>query len=60
MNLTSPSQVKGWCIENGFHPNRVLGQNFLVDGQVHLGVRNPAKQERHRRDRGGFRKSTIQ
>ena len=31
MNLTSPSQVKSWCIENGFHPNRVLGQNFLVD-----------------------------
>ncbi|MBO4710047.1 MAG: ribosomal RNA small subunit methyltransferase A [Kiritimatiellae bacterium] len=31
MNLTSPSQVKAWCIENGFHPNRVLGQNFLID-----------------------------
>ena len=31
MNLTSPSQVKSWCIENGFHPNKVLGQNFLVD-----------------------------
>ena len=31
MNLTSPSQVKAWCIENGFHPNKVLGQNFLVD-----------------------------
>ena len=31
MNLTSPSQVKAWCIGNGFHPNRVLGQNFLVD-----------------------------
>ena len=31
MNLTSPSQVKDWCIKNGFHPNRVLGQNFLVD-----------------------------
>ena len=30
-NLTSPSQVKSWCIENGFHPNRTLGQNFLVD-----------------------------
>jgi 16S rRNA (adenine1518-N6/adenine1519-N6)-dimethyltransferase len=30
-NLTSPSQVKGWCIENGFHPNRNLGQNFLID-----------------------------
>ena len=31
MNLTSPTQVKDWCIRNGFHPNRVLGQNFLID-----------------------------
>jgi 16S rRNA (adenine1518-N6/adenine1519-N6)-dimethyltransferase len=31
MNLTSPSQVKAWCIENGFHPNRTMGQNFLID-----------------------------
>ena len=31
MNLTSPSQVKDWCISNGFHPNKVLGQNFLID-----------------------------
>ena len=31
MNLTSPTQVKAWCIENGFHPNRTLGQNFLID-----------------------------
>ncbi len=31
MNLTSPSQVKAWCIANGFHPNKVLGQNFLID-----------------------------
>jgi 16S rRNA (adenine1518-N6/adenine1519-N6)-dimethyltransferase len=31
MNLTSPSQVKSWCIANGFHPNRTLGQNFLID-----------------------------
>lgn len=31
MNLTSPSQVKNWCISNGFHPNKVLGQNFLID-----------------------------
>lgn len=31
MNLTSPSQVKAWCIDNGFHPNKVLGQNFLID-----------------------------
>lgn len=31
LNLTSPTQVKSWCIENGFHPNRTLGQNFLID-----------------------------
>ena len=31
MNLTSPSQVKAWCIANGFHPNRTLGQNYLID-----------------------------
>ncbi len=31
MNLTSPTQVKAWCIENDFHPNKVLGQNFLID-----------------------------
>ena len=31
LNLTSPSQVKEWCISNGFHPNRTLGQNFLID-----------------------------
>lgn len=31
MNLTSPSQVKEWCVANGFHPNKVLGQNFLID-----------------------------
>ncbi len=34
MNLTSPSQVKAWCLENGFHPNRTLGQNFLIDRNV--------------------------
>jgi len=34
VNLTSPSQVKSWCIENGFHPNRNLGQNFLIDRNV--------------------------
>jgi len=34
VNLTSPSQVKGWCIARGFHPNRTLGQNFLIDRNV--------------------------
>lgn len=34
MNLTSPTHVKTWCIENGFHPNRTLGQNFLIDRNI--------------------------
>jgi len=34
VNLTSPTQVKSWCIERGFHPNRTLGQNFLIDRNV--------------------------
>lgn len=38
MNLTSPSQVKAWCIESGFHPNRTLGQNFLIDRNVVEGI----------------------
>ena len=38
MNLTSPSQVKAWCIENGFHPNKVLGQNFLIDRNALSGI----------------------
>ena len=31
MNLASPSDVREWCRENGFHPSRALGQNFLID-----------------------------
>ena len=38
MNLTSPSQVKAWCIENGFHPNKTMGQNFLIDRNALLGI----------------------
>lgn len=38
MNLTSPSQVKAWCIENDFHPNKVLGQNFLIDRNALVGI----------------------
>lgn len=34
MNLTSPSQVRDWCVANGFRPNRTMGQNFLVDLNV--------------------------
>ncbi len=28
---SKPSEVKDWCISNGFHPNKTLGQNFLID-----------------------------
>ena len=38
MNLTSPSQVKAWCIANDFHPNRTLGQNFLIDRNALLAI----------------------
>ena len=38
MNLTSPSQVKSWCIENDFHPNKVLGQNFLIDRNALMAI----------------------
>ena len=38
MNLTSPSQVKSWCIENGFHPNKTLGQNFLIDQNALISI----------------------
>ncbi len=31
LNLTSPSQIAAWCAEQGFKPNRTLGQNFLID-----------------------------
>ena len=31
MDVASPEQVKAWCLANGFHPNRALGQNFLVN-----------------------------
>ena len=34
MNLTSPAQVREWCVRHGFRPNRVLGQNFLIDRNV--------------------------
>jgi 16S rRNA (adenine1518-N6/adenine1519-N6)-dimethyltransferase len=31
MKLTSPSQISAWCAAHGFKPNRMLGQNFLID-----------------------------
>lgn len=34
MNRTSPSEVKEWCIRRGFHPNKTLGQNFLIDRNI--------------------------
>ena len=45
MNLTSPSQVKAWCIENGFHPNKVLGQNFLIDRNALEAIVEEGKRE---------------
>ena len=42
MNLASPSQVKEWCLNNGFHPNKVLGQNFLVDRNALDGILDAA------------------
>ncbi len=49
MNLTSPTEVKAWCIENSFHPNKVLGQNFLIDHNVveaiaELGLKEEGKR----------------
>ncbi len=34
MNRTSPTDVKAWCISRGFHPNKTLGQNFLIDANI--------------------------
>jgi 16S rRNA (adenine1518-N6/adenine1519-N6)-dimethyltransferase len=34
VNLTRPSEVKALCQSLGFSPSRVLGQNFLVDGNI--------------------------
>ena len=42
MNLASPSQVKAWCLQNGFRPNKVLGQNFLVDRNALDGILDAA------------------
>ncbi|MDD5708413.1 MAG: 16S rRNA (adenine(1518)-N(6)/adenine(1519)-N(6))-dimethyltransferase RsmA [Kiritimatiellae bacterium] len=34
MHLTRPSEVKAWCQQQDFHPNRTLGQNFLIDRNI--------------------------
>jgi 16S rRNA (adenine1518-N6/adenine1519-N6)-dimethyltransferase len=34
MNFTSPAQVREWCQTRDFHPNRTLGQNFLIDRNI--------------------------
>lgn len=34
LNLTSPNDVKGLLGAWGFHPSRVLGQNFLIDRNI--------------------------
>lgn len=33
-SLTSPSGVRAWIAEHGFLPSKVLGQNFLIDGNI--------------------------
>ena len=33
-----PSEVKAWCIAHDFHPNRTLGQNFLIDRNTVDGI----------------------
>ena len=38
MNLTSPGEVKAWCLANGFRPNKTLGQNFLIDRNTLLAI----------------------
>lgn len=32
--LSRPSFVRDWCQQRAFHPNRTLGQNFLVDSHI--------------------------
>ena len=34
MNRTALGEVRAWCLARGFHPNRTLGQNFLVDRNI--------------------------
>lgn len=48
MNLTSPSQVKAWCIEHEFHPNKVLGQNFLIDQNALKAIVDAGLEEKGR------------
>ncbi len=38
LNLHSISEIREWCISNGFHPNRTLGQNFLADANTLAGI----------------------
>ena len=42
MDVASSDQVKAWCLANGFHPNRALGQNFLVDVGALEGIADAA------------------
>ncbi len=34
MNLTSPTDVRRFLRDNDLHPNRTLGQNFLIDRNI--------------------------
>ena len=38
MNLTSPKEVKEWCLANGFRPNKTMGQNFLIDRNTLIAI----------------------
>ena len=60
MNLTSPSQVKAWCIENDFHPNKVLGQNFLIDQNALLAIVDAGLGELEVEKVGGERKKVLE
>lgn len=42
MNLTSPKDVKEWCLANGFRPNKTLGQNFLIDRNTLVAIADAA------------------
>ncbi len=48
-HLIKLGEVRQWCISRGFHPSRVLGQNFLVDGNILAAIRAAAQPLEGRR-----------
>lgn len=36
--IGSLREVRNWCAREVFHPNRVLGQNFLIDGNTRMRI----------------------